>query len=166
VFNEILLKPYYAPSTTLQIEREAKKAKERDSDGNDEEYEVDIVLDSRVSGRGRGRLEYLVKWKNYPTEEATWEPAGNLTNSQELVNEFHKEKPSAPRWVCAQTMKFKKYENMTTPDVPKTLFGWEDGKFEKEYKERLERQWERNWRKWKNEPLRDVKGMNDEFTRT
>ena len=41
----------------------------------DKEYEVEEILDSRVSGRGGGKLEYLIKWKNYPREELSWEPA-------------------------------------------------------------------------------------------
>jgi hypothetical protein len=54
VFNEALLKPYHAPRLPLQIKREANCEKERQSDGNNEEYEVDLILDSRISRRGRG----------------------------------------------------------------------------------------------------------------
>ena len=39
----------------------------------------------------------------------------------------------------------KKYENYIHPIVLKKLFGWEDGKFEQDYLERLEQAWE----KWK-----------------
>ena len=35
-------------------------------------YEVDRILDSRTHG---GALQYLVKWKNCPADDATWEPA-------------------------------------------------------------------------------------------
>jgi hypothetical protein len=70
-----------------------------------------------------------VKWKNFPTEESTWEPVANLKNSKEAINDFHKEKPSAPRRIHS-TMNFQKYENLTEPNLQKTLFGWEDGRFE------------------------------------
>ena len=75
-----------------------------------------------------GKLEYLVKWKNYPTEEASWEPKENLENAQEAISDFHKDNPFAPRKVRAIPTT-KKYENYTEPNVPQSLFGWEDGKF-------------------------------------
>ena len=39
----------------------------------------------------------------------------------------------------------KKYENYMKPDVLQSLFGWEDGKFECDYLERMENA----WKKWK-----------------
>ena len=42
------------------------------------EYEVEDILDHR--SRGRGRTEYLVKWRGYSVFESTWEPEANLTN--------------------------------------------------------------------------------------
>jgi hypothetical protein len=38
---------------------------------NEEEYEVEKVLDSRLFGR-RKRLQYLVKWKGYPDSDNMW----------------------------------------------------------------------------------------------
>ena len=53
------------------------------------EYEVDSIHNKRVRKYGKGsRVEYLVHWKGYPPEEDTWEPLSNLTNCQELLNEF------------------------------------------------------------------------------
>ena len=49
------------------------------------EYEVEKILDKRVRYR---RTEYLVKWMGYPEYDATWEPAANLKNSQDLIQEF------------------------------------------------------------------------------
>ena len=44
---------------------------------SDEEYEVEKVLDKRVT-KGNA-VEYLVKWKNYDDpDDNTWEPADNL----------------------------------------------------------------------------------------
>jgi transposase InsO family protein len=58
------------------------------------EYEVEVVLDSRLVRR---RLEYLVAWKTYPLGEASWEPAANLEGAAELVEEFHTKHPNKPK---------------------------------------------------------------------
>ena len=34
----------------------------------------------------KGRVEYFVKWKHY--NETTWEPIKNLSNVQDLIDEF------------------------------------------------------------------------------
>ena len=60
----------------------------------DEEYEVDTIIDSRIY---KGKLQYLVHWKGYDESERTWEPVSNLKNSPEIVEQFHKSHPSAPR---------------------------------------------------------------------
>ena len=159
VFNEILLKPYHAPRYPHQKAIEKEKRNEQEGEATENEYEVEDLLDSRISRKGRGRLEYLVKWKNYPREDASWEPKENLTNAQEIVDEFHKKFPNAPRRIRKNDLEFQRYENFTKPDVPKTLYGWEDGKFEREYLEKLERQWQR----WKQRGLLD---NESKFART
>ena len=63
---------------------------------NQIEYEVEDILDSKIL---RKRLFYLVKWKNYPISDNSWEPAFHLLNSKDLIQEFHSRypnKPSAP----------------------------------------------------------------------
>ena len=60
----------------------------------DEGYEVDAIVDSRIY---KGKLQYLVHWKGYDESERTWEPVSNLKNSPEIVEQFHKSHPSAPR---------------------------------------------------------------------
>ncbi|MBW0480077.1 hypothetical protein O181_019792 [Austropuccinia psidii MF-1] len=60
-----------------------------------EEWEVAQVLDSKLK---RGKLWYLVQWKGnseYPVR-TTWEPASNLTNSPDLVKDFHSLYPDKP----------------------------------------------------------------------
>ena len=53
------------------------------------EFEVDSILNHRISKYGRGsRLEYLVHWKRYESHDDTWEPLRNLVNCQELVTEY------------------------------------------------------------------------------
>ena len=48
-------------------------------------YEVEKILDKQV---WYCCTEYLVKWMGYPEYDATWEPAANLKNSQDLIQEF------------------------------------------------------------------------------
>ena len=35
-------------------------------------------------------MEYLVFWKGYPAHEATWEPAVNVQNAPEKVEEYYR----------------------------------------------------------------------------
>ena len=49
-----------------------------------EEYEVEKIIDVKRTQNG---LEYLIKWKEFPENENSWEPEGNL-NCQELLDEF------------------------------------------------------------------------------
>jgi hypothetical protein len=56
------------------------------------EYEVEAILDSR---KVRGKLQYRVEWKGY--QDTEWEPAENVQNASELVQEFHRQYPNKPR---------------------------------------------------------------------
>ncbi|MBW0487783.1 hypothetical protein O181_027498 [Austropuccinia psidii MF-1] len=60
-----------------------------------EEWEVAQVLDSKLK---RGKLWYLVEWKEFSEdpERTSWEPASNLTSSQDLVKDFHSLYPGKP----------------------------------------------------------------------
>ena len=57
----------------------------------EEEYEVDIIVDSQYKGK---RLEYLVHWKGWSDTDCTWEPLGNLANAADAVTAFHATHPS------------------------------------------------------------------------
>ena len=59
----------------------------------EEEWEVEEVLDSGVS---RGKLKYLIKWKDFGRESNSWEPANGIF-APEAVAEFHRKHPGAPR---------------------------------------------------------------------
>lgn len=64
------------------------------TEDGEEEFEVEQILDSR---KYRRQLQYLVKWVGYLPSEQSWEPAFSLTNSQELIDDFHLAHPDAIR---------------------------------------------------------------------
>ena len=49
---------------------------------DEEEYDVEKIL--AHTGKGR-RRRFLIKWKGYPPEEATWEPRTNLKRARDTV---------------------------------------------------------------------------------
>jgi hypothetical protein len=56
-----------------------------------EEYEVEEIVDKRIRKSRTGKtqsVEYLVKWKGYPSCDNTWEPLSNLTNAKEAIEEY------------------------------------------------------------------------------
>ena len=53
------------------------------------EYEVEEILDRQER---RGKMKYLVKWKEYTVEENTWKGLENLKNVIEKIEEFEKER--------------------------------------------------------------------------
>ncbi|KAH7287498.1 hypothetical protein KP509_32G058600 [Ceratopteris richardii] len=71
VFHVSMLEPYQI--SPLRGERSSPSPPIEIDDH--EEFEVEHVLDSRIS---RGRLEYLIHWKGYDISDRTWEPVENL----------------------------------------------------------------------------------------
>lgn len=61
--------------------------------GDEAEYEVEDILDSRLR---RGKLEFLVSWRGYGYEENSWTPEGDV-HAPRLVSKFYREHPNAPR---------------------------------------------------------------------
>ncbi|KAL8441365.1 hypothetical protein Emag_007238 [Eimeria magna] len=55
------------------------------AEDEDPVFEVDRLLDSRGSGVNE---EFLVKWKGFPAEQATWEPLSNLGGCKDLLRAF------------------------------------------------------------------------------
>jgi len=43
--------------------------------GTTDLYEIDTILDKRKKGKG---FQYFIKWRGYPIEDSTWEPASNI----------------------------------------------------------------------------------------
>ena len=50
----------------------------------EQEFEAEQIL------KRKGQ-QYLVKWKDYPDSENTWEPLRNLANCQLLLQQFRQE---------------------------------------------------------------------------
>ncbi|KAG5719506.1 hypothetical protein E4T56_gene11418 [Termitomyces sp. T112] len=60
---------------------------------DEEEYEVEEILDSRVF---RGKLQFKVKWKRDGIEDISWEPQANV-HAPGLVWNFYHRHPNAPK---------------------------------------------------------------------
>src|SRR5712672_3420731 len=56
-----------------------------------EEYEVETIINHRHHGRQR-HLQYLIKWKGYPSSDNTWEPEENV-HAEDLVKGYHQRHP-------------------------------------------------------------------------
>jgi len=56
------------------------------------EYEVKTILDCQYI---RKKVKYLIKWKDYPHSENTWEPKQNF-NCLNLLKAFHRQHPGLP----------------------------------------------------------------------
>jgi transposase InsO family protein len=65
-------------------------------EGEDEHYEVETVLQSRLTPNRRG-VQYLVKWKGYPDSENSWLPASGMKHATDLVQQFHAKNPRSPK---------------------------------------------------------------------
>lgn len=57
------------------------------ADGTDEVYEIEKIVKKRLR---KGKTEYLIKWKDYPEEENTWETEDNIF-AKDMLEEFNKQ---------------------------------------------------------------------------
>jgi len=106
------------------------------------EYKEEKILSKR---KRYGKVEYLVRWREYTAEEDTWEKEGNLGNVREAVEDYEKEYEKIARRIREEEDGAYSKSELPGRYTAKVLYGWDDGRFEKGYLEKLER----NWRKWK-----------------
>jgi len=79
-------------------------------------------------------------------EEDTWEKEGNLGNVREAVENYEREYKKMVRRIREKEDGAYSRSELPGRYTVKVLYGWDDRRFEKEYLEKLER----NWRKWKD----------------
>ena len=110
-----------------------------------EEWEVEKILNKK---KIRGVEKYLVRWKEFMAEHDTWERREDLGNAKEVLEEFEGridiEVRRQEKIDRAEEQNFRRGE-LPGKFTVRMLYGWNDGKFEKEYLKKLER----NWRRWK-----------------
>ncbi|KAM9665050.1 chromodomain Y-like protein [Dama dama] len=56
---------------------------------SEELYDVERVIDKRQNKKGK--TEYVVQWKGYGREDATWEPEQHLVNCEECIHDFNRQ---------------------------------------------------------------------------
>ena len=107
-----------------------------------EEWEVKKILNKK---KIRGVEKYLIWWKGFTAEGDTWERRENLKNAKELIEEFEQ----GEIVVRQEVEEEGEYKRMELPGkyTAKLLYGWDDQKFEKEYLNKLEK----NWKRWKED---------------
>jgi hypothetical protein len=76
-FHVALLEPYRR--------REGVELPEAVEVEGEEEWEVERILDTRVTHKKR---KYLVRWKGYTRDNDSWEPEENVQNATEAVEVF------------------------------------------------------------------------------
>ena len=93
VFSVNLLEPYAENAIPGRIQPPPGPI---EVDG-DQEYEVALILDSKLDKRYKPSLRYLVSWEGYTGPDSmTWEPPSSLSNCQDLVHQFHEQNPDKP----------------------------------------------------------------------
>ena len=95
IFHVSLLEPYNGQESERPIQEPPRPI---EIDG-EEEWEVEVILDSRLQKLGRRKretLQYLVKWSGFPRVEATWQLAEDVANAGDMVEDFHAQYPRKP----------------------------------------------------------------------
>jgi len=76
-------------------------------------------------------------------EEDTWEKEGNLGNVQKAVEEYKREYKKTVKRIRKEEDGAYSRSELPGRYMAKLLCGWDNGRFEKEYLEKLERSWKK-----------------------
>jgi hypothetical protein len=93
VFHNSLISPYHE---TMAHGPNFTKPPPDIIEGEDDHYEVETILQSRLTPNKKG-VQYLIKWKGYPDAENSWVPSSGMKQATTLVNHFHSRNPRAPQ---------------------------------------------------------------------
>ncbi len=97
VINVSQLKPYRrSPDEAFPDRPNTRPPPLKVFENDDEEYEVEEILGHRMQRKRRGQpllKEYLIKWKGYPTYDATWEPESHLDSALDILQQYKKDQP-------------------------------------------------------------------------
>lgn len=100
-------KPGKTALVSIELSVKRPPTPENDNGTTEEEeeiYEVEKVVDKRFH---KGKVEYLLKWKGYPSEENTWEAEDSL-ECPELLQEYEKRRRLEKQSVEVKTEKKEK----------------------------------------------------------
>ena len=89
VWNVSKLHPYHEDPKDPNFTRPPPEVIE-----GEPEWEVERILDSKFA---HGSLKFLVKWLGWPDAENSWQDEDDLENAPEIIADFYKQFPSAPR---------------------------------------------------------------------
>ena len=99
----------------------------------------------------RGVNRYLVRWKGFTVENDMWEREKDLDHVKDLVDELkgrlgvevRKQKSIEQKQKIKSNPRAEEFKRMELLGkyIARMLYGWDDGKFEKEYLKKLERNW-------------------------
>ena len=80
-FFRSLIKKYAKPSETFP---QRKNVPEFEKNYPDLEYEIEKILGDRIHKK---KLQFKIRWKNWPPEHDSWEPAENI-NAPDLIKDY------------------------------------------------------------------------------
>ena len=86
VINISQLKKYHRSQESQFPDRPNNKPPPVQVYGNEDgEFEVEEILGHRFHRR---KLQYLIKWKGYPSYDATWEPESHLRCAKPVLKKY------------------------------------------------------------------------------
>jgi len=90
VFHVSLIKPYHQREGEEEVQDAEDIGSEEILNEDTLEFEVEKILEERKvkDNHGRKQRQFLIKWKNYPDKDNTWEDEGNCGNAKTTIKNF------------------------------------------------------------------------------